>query len=136
MRAARSRHSLAAALAIVGVAGDGAAATAAPTIGGCPVFPASSVWNQRVDRLPVAKDSATLVRSIGLDSPVHADFGSGLYDGQRIGIPYVVVSGASTPKASRAFDYADESDPGPVPDPGAASRSRASRTPATATATR
>ena len=50
---------------------------------GCAVFPASSVWNQRVDKLPVAKGSATLVRSIGLDSPVHADFGSGLYDGRR-----------------------------------------------------
>jgi hypothetical protein len=77
------------------------------------------VWNQRVDRLPVAKDSATLVSSIGLDSPVHADFGSGLYDGQRIGIPYVVVSGRTTPKARPTFDYADESDPGPYPIPAA-----------------
>jgi hypothetical protein len=95
----------------------GAAAAPPPRIGGCQVFPASSAWNQRVDRLPVAKDSAALIRSIGLDSPVHPDFGSGVYDGQRIGIPYVVVSGRSTPKARPKFDYADESDPGPYPIP-------------------
>ena len=95
----------------------GAAPATPPTIGGCPVFPATSVWNQPVDRLPVAKDSATLIGSIGLDSPVHPDFGSGLYDGQKIGIPFVVVSGSSTPKAKPRFDYADESDPGPYPIP-------------------
>jgi hypothetical protein len=110
----------AAAVAIVAALVAGAAGAAAPApseLGGCPVFPASNVWNQRVDRLPVAKDSATLIRSIGLDSPVHPDFGSGLYDGQRIGIPYIVVSGAKTPKTRPRFDYADESDPGPYPIP-------------------
>ncbi len=86
-------------------------------MGGCTVFPASNVWNQPVDKLPVAKDSATLISSIGLDSPVHADFGSGLYDGQKIGIPYVVVSGKTTPKFRVAFDYASESDKGPYPIP-------------------
>jgi len=101
-------------LALLMSAGAGGAV---PTVGGCPVFPASSAWNQRVDRLPVSKDSATLVRAIGLDSPVHADFGSGLYDGSRIGIPYVVVSGSRTPKSRPSFDYADESDRGPYPIP-------------------
>jgi hypothetical protein len=56
-----------------------------------------------------------LIRSIGLDAPVHADFGSGLYDGQRIGIPFVVVSGKRTPWARPRFEYADESDRGPYP---------------------
>lgn len=92
-------------------------AGAPPTIAGCPVFPATSAWNQPVNTLPVAKDSAGLIRSIGLDAPVHADFGSGLYDGQRIGIPYVVISGNLTPKARPTFEYADESDPGPYPIP-------------------
>jgi hypothetical protein len=106
------------ALAALAAALGGAAAPAGPpTIAGCPVFPATSVWNQPVDKLRVAKDSATLIRSIGLDSPVHPDFGSGRYDGQRIGIPYVVVSGASTPKARPSFEYSDESDPGPYPIP-------------------
>ena len=81
------------------------------------MFPATSVWNQRVDRLPIAKDSATLIRAIGLDSPVHPDFGSGFYNGQLIGIPYVVVSEKRTPKARPKFDYADESDVGPYPIP-------------------
>ncbi|HEX4518176.1 MAG TPA: hypothetical protein VH063_01215, partial [Gaiellaceae bacterium] len=103
-------------LLAVGAAGATASA-GGPTVGGCPVFPASNVWNQRVDRLPVAKDSAVLIRSIGLDSPAHADFGSGLYDGQRIGIPYVVVSGAKTPKVHPHFDYSGESDAGPYPIP-------------------
>jgi hypothetical protein len=31
----------------------------------CPVFPASSVWNKRVDRLPVAGNSSAIVGSIG-----------------------------------------------------------------------
>jgi hypothetical protein len=102
--------------ALVAVAAGGAAAPA-PTIGGCLLFPASNSWNQRVDTLPVDPNSATLVASIGLDSHVHADFGSGLYDGSRIGIPYVVVHGKTTPKSRVTFDYADESDKGPYPIP-------------------
>jgi hypothetical protein len=94
-----------------------ASTAASPKLAGCPVFPASSVWNQRVDRLPVASNSATLIRSIGLDAGVHADFGSGLYDGSRIGIPFVVVHGKKTPKSRVAFAYADESDKGPYPIP-------------------
>jgi hypothetical protein len=58
-----------------------------------------------------------MIRSIGLDTSVHADFGSGLYDGSRIGIPYVVVHGAETPKSKVSFEYADESDKGPYPIP-------------------
>ena len=48
---------------------------------------------------------------------MHADFGNGLYDGSRIGIPYVVVHGKTTPKSRVTFDYADESDKGPYPIP-------------------
>jgi hypothetical protein len=89
---------------------------AATVFAGCPVFPASNPWNQRVDSLPVAADSATLVASIGLDAPVHADFGSGLYEGSRIGIPFDVVT-SRTPRTRVTFDYADESDKGPYPIP-------------------
>jgi hypothetical protein len=106
-------------LAAAAVALSLTASTASPSpkIAGCPVFPASSVWNQRVDKLPVAADSATLISSIGLDNGVHADFGSGLYDGSLIGIPYVVVHGRTTPKLRVSFEYADESDKGPYPIP-------------------
>ena len=93
-----------------------AAPGASPEIAGCPIFPASNPWNQRVDKLPVAPNSAAMIRSIGLDAPVHADFGSGLWDGQPIGIPYNVVSSAQ-PKVHVRFEYADESDKGPYPIP-------------------
>jgi hypothetical protein len=75
----------------------------------CTVFPANNPWNQRVDQLPVAADSTALVRSIGADSKAHADFGSGMWDGGPIGIPYVVVSGKQK-KVRVSFEYADESD--------------------------
>jgi hypothetical protein len=64
-----------------------------PTLAGCPVFPADNAWNRRVDRLPAARNSGTLIHSIGLDAHFHADFGSGLWDGGPIGIPYTVVDG-------------------------------------------
>jgi hypothetical protein len=91
-----------------------AALALAPTVAGCPVFPADNVWNQRVDRLPVARNSAALIRSIGLDAHFHADFGSGTWDGGPIGIPYTVVDGSQR-RVRVSFDYADESDRGPYP---------------------
>jgi hypothetical protein len=96
-----------------------AASGAAPHLPGaprCPVFPADNAWNRRVDSLPLAANSDALIRSIGLDAHVHADFGSGLWEGGKIGIPYVVVPG-STPRTRVSFEYADESDPGPYPIP-------------------
>jgi hypothetical protein len=105
---------LAAAAATLALTGG---AAAPPKLAGCPVFPASSVWNTPVDRLPVAANSAQLIASIGTGDPVHADFGSGLYDGSRIGIPFVAVHGTRTPKSHVTFDYADESDKGPYPIP-------------------
>src|SRR5271167_2895775 len=80
--------------------------TGAPS---CPVFPRDNPWNQRVDRLPVARSSARLIASIGLAGPVHPDFGSGLYDGQPIGIPYAIAS-KHTRRVPVSFQYADESD--------------------------
>ena len=64
----------------------------------------------------MARDSATLIRSIGAGVGVHADFGSGTWDGAKIGIPITVV-GPGQPKVRVAFDYADESDKGPYPIP-------------------
>jgi hypothetical protein len=85
------------------------ASAALPAAPHCPIFPHSFATNQRVDKLPVAEGSEAIVRSIGLDDAMHADFGSGRYEGRRIGIPFDVVSRAT--KRSRVrFDYADESD--------------------------
>jgi hypothetical protein len=92
---------------------SGHSVTGAPK---CPVFPKSNPWNQRVDKLPLVKNSAAIVRSIGAGGNVHADFGSGLYEGAPIGIPYTTVS-KSQKKVRVKFDYADESDKGPYPIP-------------------
>jgi hypothetical protein len=78
-------------------------------LAGCPLFPASFTTNQRVDHLPVAANSDAIVRSIGLDDHVHADFGSGRWEGKPIGIPYTVVT-RHTKRSRVVFDYADESD--------------------------
>jgi S-layer homology domain len=78
----------------------------------CTLFPATNVWNQRIDHLPVAADSATLVGTIGLGEDLHPDFGE--YAGY--GIPYNVV-GPSTPRSAVTFGWEDESDPGPYPIP-------------------
>ncbi|HEX6701644.1 MAG TPA: hypothetical protein VF101_13030 [Gaiellaceae bacterium] len=104
-----------AALASVPAFAGGAAPTP-PLVAGCPVFPASNVWNRRVDRLPVAPDSSGIIASIGADAGLHADFGSGLWQGAPIGIPITVV-GSGQRKVRVRFDYADESDPGPYPIP-------------------
>jgi hypothetical protein len=82
----------------------------------CPVFPHSSHWNRRVDRLPAAGDSARLIGSIGLDRPLHADFGSGRWRGAPIGIPFVIVPGHQR-RVPVSFSYRDESDRGRYPIP-------------------
>ncbi len=103
---------LAPVVALVAVLLTGSTAAEAlrlPAARRCPVFPANNPWNQRVDTLPVAADSAELIASIGLDAPVHADFGSGKWDGGPIGIPFDVVSRA-TPLRHVSFGYAAQSD--------------------------
>ncbi len=96
--------------AVVLLLGGGSAqALRLPGAPACPIFPAGNAWNDRVDTLPVAANSAQMIASIGLDTGLHPDFGSGLYDGQPIGIPYDVVSKA-TPRSQVTFDYSDESD--------------------------
>jgi len=105
-----------AALLAGAVLAPGSSAQRLPQAARCPVFPPDNAWNQRVDRLPAARNSGTLVRAIGLEAPAHPDFGSGLYDGAPIGIPYDVVS-RRTARSRVSFDYASESDRGPYPIP-------------------
>ena len=75
----------------------------------CTVFPPDNPWNQQVASLPVAPNSDTLVRSIGRSAPVHPDFGSGLWEGGPIGIPFTTV-GPRQRKVPVTFEYAGESD--------------------------
>ena len=83
-----------------------------PTIGNCTIVPADDIWNTRIDQLPVHPSSSTWVNTIGASSPLHPDFGSGLWDGGPIGIPYATVPGTQT-KYAATFTYQSESDPGP-----------------------
>ena len=118
MRLLRPLLAACAALAALAAVGPGSSASPSPgpTIAGCPLFPATSFWNQRVDALPVAAGSDAIVAAIGVDDQLHADFGSGLWEGGPIGIPVTVVR-AGQAKTRVSFDYADESDRGPYPIP-------------------
>jgi hypothetical protein len=87
-----------------------------PTLEGCPVFPADNIWNESVENLPVAANSAAFISTIGATQGLHPDFGSGSYAGGPIGIPYTIVNG-NQEKVNITFTYADESDPGPYPLP-------------------
>jgi hypothetical protein len=95
-----------------------AGAATAPRLPGapkCPIFPASNVWNQRVDKLPVASNSQAIIDSIGLDVGLHPDFGT-IWDGHPNGIPYTIAN-KKTKRYRVSFEYASESDKGPYPIP-------------------
>ncbi|MCM2416556.1 hypothetical protein [Streptomyces sp. RKAG293] len=72
-----------------------------------------------MDGLPVLSHSPAYVSSIGASSRVHADFGSGTWDGAPFGIPITKLP-AGTPVSPVSFDYADESDRGPYRIPASA----------------
>ncbi len=108
-----------AAATVAAVAIGSAGAHRLPKAPGCPILPKSNAFNQRVDRLPRAANSDTLIDSIGRDARFHADFGSGTYDGGPIGIPYTVVR-KTQKKVPVTFEYADESDRGRYPIPAGA----------------
>jgi hypothetical protein len=99
---------------VAGLSAGAATPQAAPLVNApnCPVFPAGNVWNQDISALPVAADSSTLLKTIGLSTGLHPDFGS--YKGY--GIPINAVAGTRT-KVRVRFDYASESDKGPYPIP-------------------
>jgi hypothetical protein len=109
---------ISAALALLGVAVAAAIASGHPVKGAprCPVFPKSNPWNQRVDELPLLPNSRAMVEAIGANGSLHADFGSGVYDGAPIGIPFTTVSRRQKQVRVR-FEYAGESDKGPYPIP-------------------
>jgi hypothetical protein len=78
-------------------------------------FPDDNPWNQDISKAPVDPNSAKLIASIGLDKPLHPDFGT-TWRGRPTGFQYIVVPGTQ-PKVPVKFEYADESDPGPYPIP-------------------
>jgi hypothetical protein len=79
-------------------------------------FPSTSLWNENIAGAPVDPNSENYINFIGTSTPLHPDFGSGLYGGQSIGIPYIVESASPLVKVSFTA-YGSESDPGPMPIP-------------------
>ena len=102
-------HSPAFGLIIFVVLLPGNCPAADPEVAGCPVFPKDNVWNAPVDHLPVDPNSGLYIQTIGVDKPLHADFGAGLYQGSPFGIPFVVVGG-NQKRARVKFEYSGESD--------------------------
>jgi len=80
-------------------------------------FPADNAWNTDISGAPVDPNSANLIASIGTAGSLFPDFGSGTWQGAKIGIPYVVVSGSQSKVAINFTAYGTESDPGPYPVP-------------------
>ena len=80
-------------------------------------FPADNLWNEDISSAPVDPNSAAIINFIGASVPLHPDFGSGLYNGSIIGIPYEVVDSSQGPVTINFTAYGDESDPGPMPIP-------------------
>lgn len=81
-------------------------------------FGNDNLWNQDISGSPVDANSDAIINFIGSGTGMHADFGSGLYQGSIIGIPYSVVSGTQAPVNVTFTAYGSESDPGPMPIPG------------------
>jgi hypothetical protein len=90
---------------------------AGANLNGAIPFPANNAWNTDISAAPVDTNSAAIISAIGLGTGLHPEFGSGLYSGAPIGIPYVVVAGSQPMAAILFVSYADESDPGPYPVP-------------------
>jgi len=80
-------------------------------------FPADNLWNQDISAAPVDTNSAAMINFIGSGIGLHPDFGAGLYSGQSIGIPYLVVGSQQAPAPINFTAYGSESDPGPMPIP-------------------
>src|SRR3984957_20777818 len=79
-------------------------------------FPADNAWNQDISPASVDPNSANIINLIGATTTLHPDFGSGLYAGQTIGIPYVAVSGSPFVNI-KYTESGSESDPRPMPVP-------------------
>jgi hypothetical protein len=92
----------------VGVPAAGAPALAAPSLAasGCPLFPADNLWHADVSRLPVHPRSGAYLAAMGRGAGLHADFGSGTWEGgpDADGDRHVLVVQAGTCRLYELFD--------------------------------
>jgi hypothetical protein len=86
------------------------------------IFPSDNQLNTDISSAPKDQNSDAIISLLGSPS-IHADFGSGLWDGSPIGIPFMLVCNSQS-KFSVIFrengydgNYGNESDPGPYPIP-------------------
>jgi hypothetical protein len=86
------------------------------------IFPSDNPINSDISQSPSDIHSAAIIALLGSPS-LHPDFGSGLWEGAPIGLPFILVcrEQSKIPVIFRAnsYDgnYGDESDPGPYPVP-------------------
>jgi hypothetical protein len=86
------------------------------------IFPVNNPLNGNISELPRDTRSDAILALIGSPS-IHPDFGSGLYEGAPMGIPFILVCSSQSmiPVLFRGNSYDDnygnESDPGPYPIP-------------------
>lgn len=66
------------------------------TIGGCDVFPRDHVFHASIRSLPVRADSAAAIAAVGPNRTIMAGFGSGVWQGSRLGIPVNIVDGSTS----------------------------------------
>ncbi len=85
-------------------------------LNGAQVMPDNDPWRMDVSKLGIDPRSAAIIASIGADKPLHPDFGT-VWQGNPMGIPYVVVGQNQERVAIKFTDYGNESDPGPYPIP-------------------
>jgi len=85
------------------------------SLGGFVPFPANSLWNTDISAVPVDQNSNAIINFIGAHIGVHPDFGSGLYKGSSLGIPYSVVGRQQLLLDVNYTASGAESDPGPMP---------------------
>ena len=86
------------------------------------IFPSDHLLNQNVSASPIDPNSSAILATLG-STGLHPDFGSGLWNGAPIGIPFSMVCGSQSKVPivfrSNSYDgnYGNESDPGPYPTP-------------------
>ena len=78
-------------------------------------FSSASLWNKDISTATVDTNSTAIINFINGSIGLHADFGSGEYQGSDIGIPYTVAGAAQGQIPVNFTAYGDESDPGPMP---------------------
>ncbi len=71
------------------------------------VFPPDNAWNQGISAMPVHRDSAKIIATIGPDKPLEYNLDMG----------FIIVPPNQTRVPVKLLDYPAESDPGPYPVP-------------------